>query len=411
MKKLSTLCPLFSLVLATSCSTNIHQISMTPPTNTFGQDWQFLQTHTDAILLQDGDAAIAIVPAYQGRVMTATAQGKKGASSGWINYEVVKKGVRPASETIGTLENHMYAFGGEERFWMGPEGGQYSIFFAPGTSFDFANWFTPDAIDNLPWTVTAQSKTSVTLEHRFALQNHSNTRFSIKATRIVELLSKNEIEKQLRLTLPASVQSVAYQSTNRVQNIGSEAWTEESGLLSIWMLCMFTPSPQTMVYIPYEQGSTEELGAIVNDEYFGKVSPDRLQVKDGLIRFTADGKSRGKIGLLPTRSQGIATSYDPLARRLTVLTFTQPKESRYVNSEWKLQDHPYAGDSINSYNDGPVDESGKQMGPFYELESSSPALALQPQEEGTHIQQIYHFYGNRPELENIFVTLTGKELP
>jgi hypothetical protein len=66
---------------------------------------------------------------------------------------------------------------------------------------------------------------------------------------------------------------------------------------------------------------------------------------------------------------------------------------------WELQEHPYKGDAINSYNDGPVDDSGEQMGPFYEIESSSPALALAPGEAGTHVQTIIHLYGSEADLQ------------
>ncbi len=57
---------------------------------TFGYDLQFLKKyHKDLILLGDeSDAAaqIIILPAYQGRVMTSTAEGDGGMSFGWINY-------------------------------------------------------------------------------------------------------------------------------------------------------------------------------------------------------------------------------------------------------------------------------------------------------------------------------------
>ena len=43
----------------------------------------------------------------------------------------------------------------------------------------------------------------------------------------------------------------------------------------------------------------------------------------------------------------------------------------YVNGQWGPQEDPFAGDVINSYNDGPV-EDGSIMGPFYEIETSSP---------------------------------------
>ena len=70
---------------------------------TFGYDAAFLQEHTDAIVLKKGQSAILVVPEYQGRVMTATAQGNQGASSGWINYDLVQQGVLPPAEAAGKL--------------------------------------------------------------------------------------------------------------------------------------------------------------------------------------------------------------------------------------------------------------------------------------------------------------------
>ncbi|NJK94376.1 MAG: hypothetical protein HC905_05050 [Bacteroidales bacterium] len=61
---------------------------------------------------------------------------------------------------------------------------------------------------------------------------------------------------------------------------------------------------------------------------------------------------------------------------------------------------PFSGDAVNAYNDGPV-EDGTQMGPFYELESSSPAAALTPGEKLTHTQVIFHLEGSENELDSI----------
>lgn len=379
--------------------------------NTFGHDAAFLQEHTDAIVLKDGKAAIVVVPEYQGRVMTATARGGKGASSGWINYDLVRQGVLPEAEAAEKLDGHMYAFGGEERFWMGPEGGQYSIFFAPGKPFEFADWFTPDPIDNEPWSVTSKTKDEIVFHHDFELLNHSGTRFQVGVERTVKLLDARKVGELLGTKVPSGLDMVAYQSVNTVANKGSEAWTPEGGLLSIWMLCMFQPSPTTTVFIPYKQGDDSELGAVVNADYFGAVPPERLKADAGVIYFKTDGTQRGKIGVTPLRSTGVAGSYDPVAGCLTLLVYEPPKEYfGYVNSMWKLQDEPYKGDALNSYNDGPVDESGKQMGPFYEVESSSPALALQPGATGTHTQTIIHLYGKQADLQKVLSAVAPVDL-
>ncbi|MEN8255981.1 MAG: DUF6786 family protein [Verrucomicrobiota bacterium] len=380
---------------------------------TFGYDAEFLKQHTDAIVLKDGKSRIVVVPEYQGRVMTTTAQGVNGASSGWINHELVEQGVLPPEQAKGKLDEHMYAFGGEERFWMGPEGGQYSIFFAPGKPFDFGDWFTPDPIDNLPWEVVEKKKDSLKFANEFALQNHSGTQFKVGVERTVKLMDGKKVGELLGTKIPSSLDLVSYQTVNTVSNKGEAAWEPKSGLLSIWILCMFQPSPTTTVFVPYKQGDESELGAVVNADYFGAVPPERLQSKDGVIYFKTDGNQRGKIGVTPERSTGVAGSYDPVAKRMTLLVYEEPKDTSngYVNSMWEMQDEPFKGDALNSYNDGPVDESGEQMGPFYELESSSPALALQPGESGTHVQTIVHLYGDEADLQQVLSAIApGVEL-
>ena len=87
--------------------------------DTFGDALAFLREHTDVILLAAGDAQVAVVAEYQGRVMTSTSGGADGPSYGWINREAIASGER---------QPHINVFGGEDRFWLGPEGGQFSIF-------------------------------------------------------------------------------------------------------------------------------------------------------------------------------------------------------------------------------------------------------------------------------------------
>ena len=61
----------------------------------------------------------------------------------------------------GKIQPHMNAFGGEDRFWMGPEGGQFSIFFAKGAKFELADWFTPAPFDTQPFKDDRQRARSV----------------------------------------------------------------------------------------------------------------------------------------------------------------------------------------------------------------------------------------------------------
>jgi hypothetical protein len=72
---------------------------------------------------------------------------------------------------------------------------------------------------------------------------------------------------------------------------------KRQGIAIIWLLGMFTPTPQTVVMIPFSP--VKNARSLITDNYFGAIPPDRLQVKDSILYFTCDGKYRSKIGLSP----------------------------------------------------------------------------------------------------------------
>jgi len=367
----------------------------------FADDLAFLRAHTDVIILKDrsGKGQVAVLPKMQGRVMTSTATGPGGLSFGWINRELIAS---------GELLKHMNAFGGEDRFWLGPEGGQFSIFFEKGVPFDLDHWFTPAAIDTESWTLISKSAHSAKLQKTIQVKNYSGTVFDLRVDREVRVLDRGAALERLGAAAGAGADVVAYESNNRVVNTGSQPWTKETGLLSIWILGMFTPSPEMTIVIPFNAGPESELGPVVNDAYFGKVPEDRLVVGDGVLFFSGDGQYRSKIGLSPQRAKNIAGSYDAANHVLTIVQYDKPRDAAdYVNSMWELQDHPFAGDVINSYNDGPASPGAKPMGPFYELETSSPAAALSPGESILHTHRTFHFVGEESELDAIAKATLG----
>jgi hypothetical protein len=365
-------------------------------TSQYGYNRDFLKKHTEIIELKRNRSALVIVPAWQGRVMTSTADGDKGYSFGWINRELIAS---------GNIQKHINPFGGEERLWLGPEGGQYSIFFSKGSDFTFENWQTPDFIDTKPYEVISSDDTSASFRTTVAFNNYSGTHFELDIARKVTLLSVERLE---RMTGIRSVtECVAYLSENTIRNSGNESWKKESGLLSVWMLGMFNPSPSVVIVIPVREGDEKKSGVKVNDNYFGKISSDRLKADGNIIFFKADGKSRGKIGIPPLRTSGVMGSFDSQNNILTLLFCKLPDGiTDYVNSAWKLQDEPFSGDAFNSYNDGPL-EDGTQMGPFYELETSSPAAALSPGQSLLHSQVTVHLTGSRKVLDEIALKVLG----
>ena len=160
--------------------------------------------------------------------------------------------------------------------------------------------------------------------------------------------------------------------------------------------------------VPYVEGDEAKLGPIVNADYFGTVPAERLRVADGVIRFSGDGQYRSKIGLTPQRAKPVLGSYDATRQLLTLVQYTKPEGATdYVNSMWELQDEPFKGDVVNSYNDGPPSPGAKPLGPFYELESSSPALALKPGESATHIHRTIHLQGDEAAIRRLGKSLLG----
>lgn len=371
------------------------------PRGTYGYDVAFfLKNDVKTVELKDAEskACVLLVPDYQGRVMTSTANGDEGTSFGWINYKLIES---------AEISNQFNPFGGEERLWLGPEGGPFSIYFEKGKEQDFANWRVPRAIDTDSYNIERSDSQSVTFTKNTILNNASGTEFKVGIERTVSLLSRNSVSTILNIDIPSNLPVVAYQTDNIITNLGDIAWTKDSGLLSIWMLSMFNPSPTTTVFIPYE---TEGEGVIVNDDYFGKVPSDRLITENGTIYFKIDGKYRSKIGLPFNRAKSLCGSYDSNMKVLTLLWCSLPSEPQsYVNSKWGEQDDPYNGDVINSYNDGPVAD-GSIMGPFYEIETSSPAAELQPTESLKHIQRVMHFEGEEKKLAKLVKSLFDLDL-
>ena len=186
------------------------------PTSRFDADLAFLRDHTTVIVLSDpgdpGGAQVVVAPQYQGRVLTSTTGGDDAPSFGWIGRAAISSRSR---------QPHMNVFGGEDRFWLGPEGGQFSLYFAKGDPFDLDHWQVPPDFDWGGWEVASRSSTSARFQKRMSLQNYSGTRFEMEVDRTVRLLSGGEIAMFLGDKPGDAVRTVAFESANTVSNIGS----------------------------------------------------------------------------------------------------------------------------------------------------------------------------------------------
>src|SRR6185295_2529946 len=154
--------------------------------STFIDDVAFLNRHTDVVILtpdRTSNARIAVCPKLQGRVMTSTAASSGGLSFGWINRDLIA-----SAET----RKHINAYGGEDRFWLGPEGGQFSIFFAKGTPQDLSHWQTPSPIDTESFDISQTSMESVHLRKKMKLTNASGSVFELDLQREIRILRNHD---------------------------------------------------------------------------------------------------------------------------------------------------------------------------------------------------------------------------
>ena len=362
--------------------------------NNFGQDVEFLQRHVETLVLTNKHAQIAVVPQWQGRTMTSCSAGHQGTSYGYINYDHIASGKHDPQINL---------YGGEDRMWISPEGGQFSVFFDPGDEFSFSNWRTPALLDTEPFELVGRSECSLTFTKRASLTNRNRFEFAVLLDRTVMLHPSVAAAERLGIALDG-VNLVFHESHNTITNVGEQAWCPETGLLGVWMLCMNKPSRQATLLVPFQKGSTEIRGPIVNADYFGKLDTRRLVVDEdaGLIYFLGDGQLRSKLGLTFDRATSRLGSWDRQRGVLSIVEFNLPSVAPqgYSNNLWQIQETPYAGDVINCYNDGPNDSGGK-LGGFFELETLGPALALGPLESYTHQHRTMRLEGRRETLDSV----------
>ena len=370
-----------------------------PDKGSFAYDAQFLSKYDSIAVLQQGNAKLIVSPKYQGKVFTSTATGDTGRSFGWVNYKAFD----------APLNAHMNAYGGENRLWLGPEGGKFSLFFPPGSKMDFVNWKTPAAFDSEPWSVLDKSTGSIVLQKDMQLTNYAAATLRLRIHRSISILDHQGINDILGISPDPALAVVGYSTENTITNTGDTAWTETTGAPCLWLLDMFNPSPETVIIVPFDSATGESFDQVVTSDYFGAISADRLKHNNSVLFLKADGKSRGKLGIRSARSRPAAGSYDYKNHILTITVFDTARNEKYLNQEWNTAKPPFLGDAVNAYNDGPLAD-GSQMGPFYELESVSPAAFLQPGGSLTHRHSVFHLSGDPQALDAIARKILGASL-
>lgn len=368
------------------------QISERP---TFATDLDFLSQKIDPIILKDTEARQIIVSAeFQGKIMTSTSKGLEGASYGWFNKGII------SSDTVFSNRSKVGSAG---RIWFGPDQGPNTIFYKINKRTKAIEHGAPKDLDTLPFKVFKQTKTSVVLGNKLHLQNLKDFHFYIDVKRHIDILSKEYIKNNLKVSLDDNVDFVGFKSETSMRNIGDKDWSKNTGLLSLWDLGCFYPTPNTTVIIPLKG---ENKKATI---YFTSIDSTRIKIKDNTLFYKADANYLNKIGTLPEYTLPYFGSYSPELNLLTIIKFSFQGDSDYVNAHPENIIEQYRGDVINIFNDGKLGDIGP-FGPFYELETSSSAKSLRVGESISHTHETYHFEGSKDALSVISETVLGVNL-
>ncbi|MEC8934499.1 MAG: DUF6786 family protein [Planctomycetota bacterium] len=352
----------------------------------------FLDSNADAIVLEgEAGSKLLVSPRLQGRIMTA----KVGSveSTGLVPQKTIKEGESHA---------HFNNFGGIDRFWIGPEAGQYGVYFPKGAKeLTRDNWQVPASFDKGSFEVIEKTEQKIQLRKKIDVTNLLGVEFETMVNREIGLIPSTSLGAELGIELPAGVSYVGCYSDNQLTNTGND-WDPKSGLIGIWILGMFNASDQSAVIAPFKSAGDGK--PPYNDAYFGKVEENRLRVIGQSVIFRGDARKVGKFGVSQERTTGLAGSFDFGRNLLTVVRFSVPQTmERYGNSTWHVtQEDPYSGDAFQSYNNGDGENpGGVAADAFFELESASPVRPLRKGESVSHRHATYHFQGSREELNKL----------
>ncbi len=362
----------------------------------------FLDSNADAIVLEgEAGSKVLVSPSLQGRIMTA----KVGSveSTGLVPQKTISE---------GEAHEHFNNFGGLDRFWIGPEAGQYGVYFPKGAKeLTRDNWQVPASFDKGAFEVMEKTEQRILLRKKIDVTNLLGVEFETMVTREIGLIPSASLGAELGIELPAGVSYIGCYSDNQLTNTGSD-WDPKSGLIGIWILGMINASDEAVVIAPFKTLAGDGKSPY-NDNYFGKVDEDRLKIIDNAVIFRGDARKVGKFGLSQRRTTGLAGSFDFDKNLLTVAKFSVPETmERYGNSSWEVnQEAPYAGDVFQSYNNGNNDKPTEVAADaFFELESASPVRVLKKGESISHRHATFHFQGSREELEKLAGQLLGVSL-
>ncbi len=180
------LCVAMIMAAAAAATTEADEAKTKGNQMSYHEATELLSKHTGVVELTDGDARVAVCPEYQGRVMTSTCGGPDGPSFGFVNRRFIE---------AGKCDPRFNNYGGEDRLWLSPEGGQFSLWFKPGAEQNLDNWYTPPALNEGAWKVVSGSDgKSCRMTTTMKFQNASAADFKLDVAREVRLLGTDDLK-------------------------------------------------------------------------------------------------------------------------------------------------------------------------------------------------------------------------
>ncbi len=351
---------------------------------------------------RDPKRVVVVSPAMVGRVMATGLDGVDGGTDSWIYEEQIKKGA-----TTSGPGGQWAAFGGDERIWYAPEGGQFALFF-PSEQQNMEDYLVPEVLNSTRYRLTelAADGRSIRFAAPIHLKNIKGTEYDLEVTRRIEVLD----DCPYTVGHGDAVEFTGFESRTWTRNTGDEPITKERGALATWTVGMFPSYPRSIVVLPYRVGPESELGPAVNTEYFNtdmiptdkalgdKPYDNYWAVKDNFALVKTNGNVHTKIEMGPKRSLGRAASIDLEHDTLTILEFRQYPEMDYTASYWLPYDgDPHEGAAISIFS------LAGDLGvpPFHELECLSPTLLLDPGQQYCHISRTYRLRGDKDAIAEI----------
>ncbi len=352
----------------------------------YGEDLQAARRFTEAVELTGGDGQqrLLVVPGWQGRILTSTYGGMKGASNGYFSRQF---------EDLGGM-----GIGGEDQLRFTPLGSQHSPYIPPTDELNELNAVAPAALAEAAFEVVERGQRQVVLHHDYRLVNHVGAAFSLSLDRRISLLTDGEILSTLHLPSIKGIPHVAFRSEHRLINTARGGSTDATGLIGIWSVGSFAPSESASVVFPLQRA------AAVDELLLYPPSPTggRVRVDGAVASFGWGGGPPFKVGIPHRLARECYGYYDPARERLTIIRYSLPGPDRYGNTDFSVRSDPYAEEVIAATRAKPG---------YCELSSTSAIRPLPRGAQLYHFHEVYHFSGSPEVLDRIAREVLRTGLP